>query len=202
MQKKHRYFSIFILLGIIIFSFIISQSDFYQFSFKRIIYGASFLEENVDNILISDHSANTIIRALWSKNISLGVIVYLASPRTATLRCNGEVPRKTLLLNSILSVQKNWFAISGNSYPIIIFHEDWELEDREFIINNTKIPSVKFVKLNSFQTPETPLNVAQVEKWIRGKEEAVGGRDIGYRMMCRTWSGPIENHPELDGYFY
>ena len=138
-----------------------------------------------------------------STNSKLGVIVYLANQMNATIEgCNDTLARKKLLLHSILTVQKYWFSAMGYGYKIIIFHEDWPIAEQQYLLHYANKSAIEFAYIGNLQIPPDHLTFAQVENWTRGHEGGVGGKSVGYRMMCRAWCGPIQNHPALDGFYY
>ena len=118
----------------------------------------------------------------------LAAIVYLAAPReavTETIPPSGT-PRRNFLMASIASVVQhfNW------GFPIIIFHEDYTEEDKNLIKSKYAYLDITFEKVD-FSLPK------HIDESRLSNE-----RPIGYRMMCRFFSGVLQNHPALDNYEY
>lgn len=100
-------------------------------------------------------------------------VVYLASPRLAAV---GGVPRLTALLASLRSVR----ACLPESSPVLIFHEDYTEEDKDQI--RAIVPSCEF--------HEVDFTIGDAD-FVRHR------RPKGYMLMCRFWSGVVQQHPAL-----
>jgi len=100
-------------------------------------------------------------------------IIYLASPRNFTA---GVVLRRDVLRVS--------YHITHQSFPntdILIFHEDYNEEDKKLF------PGVKeFIQVD-FSGFDADFNPSF-------------GRSKGYLMMCRFFSGQLQNYPQLQRY--
>jgi alpha 1,2-mannosyltransferase len=82
------------------------------------------------------------------------------------------------------------------NYPVIIFHEDFNESLLEDIQKSTR-SNLKFEKVD-FQVPDFLKNEAIPEFiYVDGFEFS-----IGYRHMCRFFSGLIYQNPALKGYDY
>jgi hypothetical protein len=49
---------------------------------------------------------------------------------------------------------------------------------------------------------EPGANVSQIIAWGEGEQGGIGGRPLGYRSMCRLWSGRVQNMAFLDEFEY
>lgn len=85
------------------------------------------------------------------------------------------------------------------NYPIIIFYENYDkkkiFEIKRIIGEKT---SVLFIKVD-FKKYKNKKNL---EQWVKKQKSFVEGRPVGYRMMCRFFSGILQNHPTLDNFDY
>ena len=109
--------------------------------------------------------------------------------------------RRYVLLNALQSIDNSINSKFNYSYPIIVFHEDWEQEHMTWLRREIKT-FITFAKINLHQAP-CYASADQIESWVLGEDGAVAGktmRKIGYRMMCRAWSGIIQRHPVLAGF--
>ena len=108
------------------------------------------------------------------------VVVYLASPRSwGWLKWS----RIDCLEASLKLLRRN-----AGSFPVIIFHEDYELDDMKRLW--TSYPNIKFVQVD-FSTHQ--------DRYKPGYREARIGT-YGYGMMCRFFSGVMQAHPALNGF--
>lgn len=101
-------------------------------------------------------------------------IIYLASPRSHHIYNDPNQDSRLALLNGSLQIAHRCFPTT----PIVVFHEDLESED---------IP--------------TFAEMIQVD--FSGKEHLVNRnlrRPYGYLMMCRFFSGIVQQHPKLKQY--
>lgn len=104
-------------------------------------------------------------------------VVYLASPRSFHIYNDPAQASRVELLKGSLETARRCFP----TVDILVFHEDYTEE--EFI----QLPGVtKFIEVD-----------------FSGQEEFCNRklrRPYGYLMMCRFFSGVLQNHPALDGY--
>lgn len=125
-------------------------------------------------------------------------VVYLASPRThihnkGFMGLEKPTPKIEILKESI----KTTVDYLPN-YPILVFHEDFIKEDLEGIRRAAKDRKVKFIKID-FKHYKGHDNL---NEWMKKQKGFVEGRPAGYRMMCRFFSGVMQNHPALTPYNY
>jgi len=107
--------------------------------------------------------------------------------------------RRYVLLNALQSIDNSINSKFNYSYPIIVFHEDWEQEHMTWLRREIKT-FITFAKINLHKAP-CYASADQIDSWILGEDGGVaGGRNMGYRMMCRAWSGIIQRHPVLAGF--
>lgn len=92
-------------------------------------------------------------------------------------------------------------GVFKHKYPILLFHTGWTAEQRAWLRARTSsalvFVSIEILATPSFTSPE------QVDRWQRtGEDGAVRGRPLGYRQMCRFWTGVLQNHPALQPFDY
>jgi hypothetical protein len=124
-----------------------------------------------------------------SKN--LAAITYLASPREKGVEiCDSGkiIPRIKLLKESIRSVEKYF----NYNFPIIIFHEDYNEEDKKFITSDFPDFNISFQRVD-FSIPSHIKDFA---------DERILKLNSGYAMMCRFFCGVMQRHEALDNYEY
>lgn len=125
----------------------------------------------------------------------LGIMVVLAPPKTAwAFKC----PRFELLRHALQSFDKKVNQGLKTKYPALILHENYTEEDkaslREVVSEATQL-QFRSVDLG----PPVGITQEQLAEWIPKKP---GTKTVGYRRMCREWSGPFQNFKELDAYEY
>jgi hypothetical protein len=104
-------------------------------------------------------------------------IVYLASPRNHHIYNDPTQESRLELLQGSLKITRSLFP----TVDILVFHEDYTEE--EFAV----LPQVtKFI----------PINFSGEEKYLNPSLR----RPYGYLMMCRFFSGIMQNHPDLVKY--
>jgi hypothetical protein len=114
-----------------------------------------------------------------------GVIVYLS--------CTKDVP---LLTHSLRLLFQNYN--SKYNYPVIVFHDDISLVLQAnirmalFAALGT-MPSVKFVHVEFTIPPHVSSDPALYDPPLTRHR-------LGYRHMCRFFSGEVYKHPELSKY--
>lgn len=100
-------------------------------------------------------------------------IVYLASPRNFTIEGHN---RYDVLRASVLIVRKVLPHI-----PVIIFHEDYTEEDMRGLPSGIVYERIDFTGFESVYNRSLPSG-------------------YGYLMMCRFFSGVLQQHPRLQAY--
>lgn len=123
-------------------------------------------------------------------------IIYLVSPRDsthtdATVKQHG-ISKMEVFIESLKTVN-NYLP----KYPILVFHEDYNSNDKKRIqkVSNSKVKFVK-VDFNKYK------NIKDLNKWMQTAKGVVKGRHAGYQMMCRFFSGVMQNLPELAKFDY
>lgn len=141
---------------------------------------------------------------------------------TAPQRYKGETgyaksswgPRMCLFLHAIQSIDHNFNMALNTSYPIIVIvskdhefdHDDgpYTSSDRRRIRKWAPHSQIIFVDVDFYTGYAFPpgVFVPQVNRWIKGLDGGTPGRTIGYRSMCRLWSGRIQVHPVIAAFDY
>lgn len=128
-------------------------------------------------------------------------IVVLAPRHDASMPYWGHdgivLKRRWVLLNALQSVDASVNSRFNYKYPVFIFHEDWNTTDMGWLRSEVHT-FVNFVRVDLHQPP-CYTNMQQIDAWSRGEDGAIPGRPMGYRMMCRAWSGVIQRHEALRG---
>jgi hypothetical protein len=125
-------------------------------------------------------------------------IVYLASP-TKDMHTPGfmgfkePVSKTFILLESIKTAVKYL-----PNYPYLIFHEDFTKKDMDSIKRTAKGRKVTFIKVDF----EHYKGHSNLNEWMKKQKGFVEGRPAGYRLMCRFFSGVLQNHPALSEFDY
>eukprot|EP00960_Hanusia_phi_P070822 767408-Hanusia_phi.AAC.4 len=95
------------------------------------------------------------------------------------------------LLDSIHSLKINF--LDENPYPIILFHEGLNQTQMEAVLKH--YDDIRFHRLDKeFLFPPEHVNFSKVPKIIGGHA------NVGYRHMCRFYSGAMFNYPLLEPY--
>lgn len=142
----------------------------------------------------------------------LGTLVFLAPQRTRTA---WGVERVCLLRHAIRSVHQH-FTSKMCAYPIqILVSSDPQLdpegldgvyskEDRQTLRNAAPSTKVVFreVPMYSAEALEPGTTPELVARWSAGEDGAVKGTALGYRAMCRLWSGRLQALPFLREFRY
>jgi hypothetical protein len=83
-------------------------------------------------------------------------------------------------------------------YPIFIYHEDYTKKDIKDIETIAKGRIINFIKVdfNHYK------NHGNLDDWMKKQPGFVEGRPAGYRLMCRFFSGILQNHSALDNFDY
>jgi hypothetical protein len=156
--------------------------------------------------------------ALESKNSSIpGAILFLAPIRTMV---SFGMPRVCLLKHAIQSVDKHFNSIFG-PYPIIVFipsdpnnvHDGasdgasdapYTEADRVSIRSWAPHSNVTFVEIPMYSGNALPsgFNISQFYRWKAGLDGGVPGRPLGYRSMCRLWSGRLQQMSFMQSFQY
>lgn len=124
--------------------------------------------------------------------------------------------RFCLFLHMIRSVDENLNKALRAFYPIyVLLSSDPEADpsgddsiytttDRSLIRSWAPNSKVEFQEIKMYTADALPpyTSVSQVNRWAVGLDGGVGGRPLGYRSMCRLWSGRLQNMAFLDKYDY
>eukprot|EP00727_Mastigamoeba_balamuthi_P009890 m51a1_g5523 hypothetical protein (433) ;mRNA; r:422764-424240 len=117
-------------------------------------------------------------------------VVYLANWRSSNMSLQGvECPRMLLLMHSLELLQRN---VPKARHPILIFHDDYAPEDFPKVAEAAPELTLFFVKidLRLMNPPNTTLE--QAKRWVKGLDGGIKGRTVGYRWMCRFFSGAMQ----------
>lgn len=156
----------------------------------------------------------------YSHDQMLGAVIVQAPPRNKgfpgyTLGSWGK--RLCLFLHMIRSVDRHLNKALGTSYPIYVLvssdpesdpmQDDaiYSKEDRDMIRSWAPHSNVFFVDIVMYtgEALSPGTNTEQISRWVNGKDGGIGGRSLGYRSMCRLWSGRLQMMPFLDNFeFY
>jgi hypothetical protein len=125
-------------------------------------------------------------------------IVYLVSP-TKEVHSVGFMGYKTQVrkidvLNESIKTAVKYLP----AYPYLIFHEDYTKADMESVRKAAKGRKVTFIKIDF----KHYKNHSNIDEWMKKQKGFVEGRPSGYRMMCRFFSGVLQNHKALDEFDY
>jgi hypothetical protein len=125
------------------------------------------------------------------------VVLLLANSRTSVLSYQGVSEKRIVILRTcLLNFDQVYNSVYG-PYPVVIFHEDLLDSDMNYLTELVSARTVvTFIKID-FVTIPHQIKTEKVQAWIDGAEGSVTGRPVGYRMMCRFWSGVVQNHPSL-----
>jgi hypothetical protein len=125
-------------------------------------------------------------------------IVYLVSPSksvhsTGFMGFQKNLRKIELLKQSLFTVKKYL-----PDYPIMFFHEDYTANDMKNIKQIVNKQKLNFIKVN-FDSYKGKRNL---DEWMKKQKGFVEGRPAGYRMMCRFFSGVLQNTKELSKFDY
>eukprot|EP00038_Savillea_parva_P028550 m.65731 g.65731 ORF g.65731 m.65731 type:complete len:339 (+) comp8312_c1_seq1:184-1200(+) len=121
-------------------------------------------------------------------------------------------PRLCLFLHAIHSVDVHLNQALNTHYPIFVIvasdhHLDpddgpYTAQDRALIRSWAPHSNVTFVAVEFYSGRALPVGVTpdHVARWNQGLDGGVKGRPIGYRSMCRLWSGRLQRMDFLDGF--
>lgn len=142
----------------------------------------------------------------------LGVIIFLAPPRRAV---DFELPRICLLKHAMLSVDVHLNKNFGPYDIIVVTARDWYRDpqkldyrysraDRRYLSKGIRYSKIHFeeVVMYSGTALEKDVTTQDVQGWLRGEAGGVPGRTLGYRSMCRFWSGRVQGMHFLQKYKY
>ena len=144
---------------------------------------------------------------------NLGAILLLAPQRSK--RAFGHA-RACLLRNALKSIDLHLNAHYG-PYDIYIlvasdYHLDPERKDGQYTEADRAAlttdlphsPNIEFIDLPMYSGDalEPNLDLKQFERWYKGLDGGTAGRNIGYRSMCRLWSGRLQRMEFLQKYKY
>jgi hypothetical protein len=149
----------------------------------------------------------------FAERTKLGALVILAPRRNQD--SYWSVDRFCMLRRAVRSFDSFINAKYG-PYPIyILVAKDYEEEpegidaaytdeDRAIIRHWAPHSNITFVEINLYSEdalePGTTPEV--VGKWVDGFEESISGRSLGYRSMCRLFSGRLQMMDFLKPYKY
>jgi len=173
------------------------------------------------NLVEEDTSTSRHLGVLTPNHVRVnGAVVVQAPPRNkgiAPYTLGSWGPRFCLFLHMIRSVDKYLNLALKTSYPVyVIVSSDpeldplgddaqWTAEDRALIRSWAPHTNVEFVEVPMYSGDALPRDTTldQIGRWILGKDDGVPGRPLGYRAMCRLWSGRLQRMSFLDKYdFY
>ena len=144
---------------------------------------------------------------------NLGAIVLLAPQRSK--RAFGHT-RVCLLRNALKSIDVHLNSQYGPYDIYILVASDYDLDperkdgkytdaDRTALSRDLPhSPNVNFIDLPMYSGDalEPNLDRKQFERWYKGLDGGTAGRNIGYRSMCRLWSGRLQRMDFLQKYKY
>lgn len=89
------------------------------------------------------------------------------------------------------------------NYPILIFHEEFNKEEKE-LISSWSSSTLEFILLNDFKKlPNySGLSVDQVNRWCEGKDGGRKSIGLGYCQMCRFFLHTLFVHPRMAEFDY
>lgn len=130
------------------------------------------------------------------------VVLLLANSRHSVLEYNGISEKRIIILHNCLINFDRVYNSAYGPYPLVVFHEDFTIDDELYLtamLSNRTVVTFLRVNFNAY-----PGNITRgmIENWSNGGDGSVAGRGPGYRMMCRFWSGIVQNHPSLDRFDY
>jgi len=155
-------------------------------------------------------------------SLSLGSVVLLAPRKdSVSFGCT----RFCLLLHAVQSVDMR-LNMQWGPYPIFILmandscldmstlatqkncsadnHVHYTQKDKELIALWAPHSTVSFVSIEMYSGAalEHGLDIKQFNRWNLNLDGGIGGRSIGYRAMCRLYSGRLQNSEFLRGFKY
>lgn len=134
-----------------------------------------------------------------------------------------------MYLNQVFNTSYPIFVLLSNDPWSDPIHEDsiYTEEDLELIQKWAGSTPVEFIKINMYSKDGVMINnenekfqnitkndeggdikkreelrLEQLERWIAGEDSGTPGRPLGYRSMCRLWSGRVQSMSFLDPYKY
>lgn len=141
---------------------------------------------------------------LNEKSISAAIIL-LAPPRASA---SFGLSRFCLLKHALQSIDEYFNSIYG-PYPILILvpNDDggtYSRNDRVSLRSWAPRSTIEFVEIPLYSDLSSSIdfNVSQFQRWNEGLDGGVAGRHVGYRSMCRLWSGHLQAMPFLKRYDY
>mmetsp|Transcript_8473 Transcript_8473/g.18231 ORF Transcript_8473/g.18231 Transcript_8473/m.18231 type:complete len:414 (-) Transcript_8473:63-1304(-) len=143
----------------------------------------------------------------------LGAIVLLAAQRSK--KAFGHV-RICLLRNALQSIDAHLNAHYGPYDIFILVASDYYLDperkdgpysdaDRAALTTDLPhSPNITFIEIPMYSGDalEANLDLNQFERWYKGLDGGTKGRHIGYRSMCRLWSGRLQRMEFIRPYKY
>lgn len=113
------------------------------------------------------------------------VVVWLASPRDRKCPGGSQLYRMAALARSMLTVRECLLPATKLDLPTIVFHENYRDEDKEVLLEI--LPQTKFIEVDF---SGNGLDFGELSP----------GRNKGYTLMCRFWTGMVQKHPALQSY--
>jgi len=82
--------------------------------------------------------------------------------------------------------------------------EEYTQQDKDLIRSWAPHSAVSFVSMELYSGAalEPGLEIKQFDRWNSNLDGGIGGRPIGYRAMCRLYSGRLQNHGMLRDFQY
>eukprot|EP01052_Picozoa_sp_SAG31_P021961 SAG31_NODE_1724_length_7442_cov_3.433533_1_plen_703_part_00 len=153
------------------------------------------------------------------KPVSAAIVLLAPSQN----RVDFGLRRVCLLKHSIQSIDQYLNSIF-EPYPIfVVVSSDLEIQDgttkntgppdggelyteadRASIRSWAPHSTVTFVDVPMYSGDALPngFNLSQFARWNRGLDGGVAGRPVGYRSMCRLWSGRLQHMPFMQSFEY
>lgn len=135
-------------------------------------------------------------------------------------------PRFCCLLHAVQSVDSR-LNMRWGPYPIIVItandsctpsfqtlldgncsdgpsREEYTQQDKDLIRSWAPHSAVSFVSMELYSGAalEPGLEIKQFDRWNSNLDGGIGGKPIGYRAMCRLYSGRLQNHGMLRDFQY
>ena len=190
-----------------------------------LVYFLSILWEPApDGLQLGDQeptSGDLGITAELSCNLKRGTLVLLAPPRHASPPGGVHpfatgIERFCLLLAAVRSFSKCISVGLKCPYDIhILIASDYAMDptgldgpytdsDRAQLVAQGHPSKVIFVEIPMYSGDalEPGVSLHQAKRWSAGEDGATGGRPLGYRSMCRLYSGRLQAMPFLKSYKY
>lgn len=159
-------------------------------------------------------SSQVRVQRSQGNDAQLGAVVILGPPRNEVTYWE-NTRRFCFLMRAVRSVDLHLnrhygpyiiYILVAKDYMLHPRHKDgpYTQNDRDLIRSWAPHSEVIFIEIDFYSNDalEPNTTVEQINRWRKGEDGAVEGRDLGYQSMCRLWSGRLQTMEFLQKHTY